>query len=83
MMLHFCNSRLDLFFTILVSFLLLFILNGFWPPGTHLRRQWHHEACVNGLNTFGIEASALPNLAVMGAKPPGISSLLDPASCTH
>ena len=42
-----------------------------------------NEAYVNGLSKFGIEASALPNLAVMGAKPPGISSMLDPASCTH
>ena len=42
-----------------------------------------NEAYVSGLSKFGIEASALPNLAVKGAKPPGISSMLDPATCTH
>ena len=42
-----------------------------------------NEAYANGLNEFGFEASALSNSALMGAKPPGISSMLDPATCNH
>jgi hypothetical protein len=42
-----------------------------------------NKTVLNGLSKFGNGASALPNSAVIGAKPPGSSSVLASASCNH
>ena len=42
-----------------------------------------NKTVMNGLSKFGIGASALPNSAVIGAKPPASIFLLASATCNH